>query len=131
MDNSQKKILVAEDEEMLRDMLVMILEDEDYQVDSASNGEDACKLLQKNSYDVLLTDLFMPKKNGIDLIIKCHEHFPEMKTLLLSGGGKELVAEHGSDKVEFLGEEVNTDMFFKKPYDLAELLSVVDRLLSE
>ena len=129
MDNSQKKILVAEDEPSLKDMIVMVLKDEEYQVDSADNGQDALELLGKNKYDLLATDLYMPTLNGVELIKKCHELAPETKILLLCGGGKELQATHGNPDVKFNGEQVKTDMFLKKPYDLKTLLSTVENLI--
>ena len=70
MDNSEKKILVAEDEELLRDIFALVLRDEDYQVDIAANGAEAWDLLNKNHYHLLATDLFMPVMNGFELILK-------------------------------------------------------------
>lgn len=130
MDNAQIRILVAEDEPFLKEMLVMVLRDEDYQVDSATNGKEAWDLINQNKYDLLASDLFMPEMNGIELIIKCQESFPNIKTLLLSGGGKELDAVHGSDSVIYLGKTLEIGDFMKKPYNLNELLSTVDELLA-
>jgi len=131
MDNSQKRILVAEDEASLNEMLVMVLEDEEYQVDSAINGKEAWDLLNKNKYDILATDLYMPQMNGIDLIKKCQQSFPAIKILLLCGGGKELEATHKNPYIKFDNEDIKINMFMKKPYSLSELLSVVEELLAE
>lgn len=130
MDNSQKRILVAEDEVNLKEMLVIVLEEEEYQVDSANNGEEAWELLNKNKYDLLATDLYMPIMNGIELIKKCQESYPETKILLLCGGGKELEATHGNPDVKFNEDPIKTDMFLKKPYDLSSLLSTVEELVT-
>jgi len=131
MDNSQKKILVAEDDAALNEMLVMVLKDEEYQVDFALNGQEAWDLINNNEYDLLATDLFMPQMNGIDLIKKCQQSYPKIKILLLCGGGKELEATHKNPYIKFNNEEIKTHMFMRKPYNLSELLSVVEDLLAE
>ena len=130
MDNAQIKILVVEDEEGLREMLVIVLEDEGYQVDEAEDGAQAWEMMNGTSYAILVTDLYMPKMNGIELIGKCQNAFPKTKTLLISGGGRELEAESGSGLVVFMGKKIETDMFLKKPYKLDELLAAIDKLLS-
>ena len=130
MDNTQRKMLVVEDEEGLREMLVIVFEDEGYQVEAAENGEQAWNMLNENSYAILVTDLYMPKMNGVELIGKCQNAFPETKIVLISGGGRELEAESGSGLVVFMGEEIEIDMFLKKPYKLDELLAVLDGVFS-
>lgn len=129
MENSKKKILVVEDESSLRDMFVMVLQDEDYQVDAAADGSEAWKLLSSNHYDLLATDLYMPVMNGIDLILACQESFPNIKTILFSGGGRDFDAENGQDHVTFNGREIKVNIFLKKPCDLNDLLSTVEILL--
>lgn len=129
MNNLQKRILVAEDEDLLRNMLVMVFKDEGYQVDSAANGKEAWDLINTNQYDLLATDLYMPELNGIELIIKCQESFPNINTLLLSGGGKVLEAIHGNHSVIFREETFEIGIFMKKPYNLNELLSIINKLL--
>lgn len=131
MANSQKKILIAEDEPSLREMLVMVLEDEDYQVNAAADGEEACCMMNSNHYDLLLTDQFMPKMNGFELISKCLDAFPATKTILVSGGGGGLEAEHGKGTIKFQNQQLNVDIFLKKPCNLEELISIVERLLQD
>jgi len=131
MTNKLKRILVAEDEDMLRDMLTLILKDEGYHVDSASNGKEAWQQLNDKHYDLLASDLFMPEMNGFELIEKCKQEFPAIKLLLFSGGGKELDAEPGSKIIKFQGETTTVDLFLKKPYDLMDLLNNIENLLSE
>lgn len=131
MDDSPSRILVAEDEDSLREMLVIVFEDEGYHVDAAANGKDAWDLMIANNYDLLATDLYMPQMNGVDLILKCQGFFPKTKTILTSGGGKEIEAKHGEGLVKFLEQEIKVDMFLKKPWNLSEMLSFVDTLLQK
>jgi len=129
MSNSDYRILVVEDDEMLRDMHEMLFRDEGYQVDSAVDGNQALDLLHTHSYDLLATDLFMPEMNGFELILKCKAHFPKIKIMLVSGGGKELKAVHGENVFSFNNETVEIDVFLKKPFQLSEMLEYTEKLL--
>ena len=128
MSESNIRILVVEDEEILKQMLVEIFEDEGYLVDSASNGREAWELMNESEYHVLLTDMFMPEMNGIELLEKCEEMFPAMKRILCSGGGQGIEAEHGQQSVEYNGCSMQVDMFLRKPCKLEELISAVKNL---
>lgn len=65
-----KKILIIEDEETLRDLYVQILTKEGYAVDSAQDGDEGYKLLIKNSYDLVLLDIILPKMDGLQILEK-------------------------------------------------------------
>ena len=99
--------------------------------DAAANGSMALDLMNENYYDLLVTDLFMPEVNGIELIIKCQSQFPAIKIILLSGGGRDVTAEHGTKHVKFCDDEIDINMFLKKPCDLGELLFHVKTILLE
>ncbi|MEQ8882931.1 MAG: response regulator, partial [Cyclobacteriaceae bacterium] len=64
------KILIVDDEKSIRETLKEILEYEKYQVSEAQDGEAAWEELSKNSYDVVLCDIKMPKMDGIELLDK-------------------------------------------------------------
>lgn len=131
MNKSQKKILVVDDDEMLRDMHATVFEDEGYLVGSASDGHEAWSLITTQHFDLLVTDMFMPNLNGFELTLKCHKEFPELKIILVSGGGKDIIAEHGQRKVQYMEQEVEIDAFLKKPFNLDDMLSIVERILQE
>lgn len=131
MNNKEKRILVVEDESTLREMLVMVLQDEDYQVDAAADGSEAWELLKINHYDLMATDLYMPQLNGVELIHACQESFPGLKTILFSGGGRDFEGENGATSVKVKGQVVNVSTFLKKPCNLNELLAVVKILLQK
>ncbi|VAW94747.1 hypothetical protein MNBD_GAMMA23-1169 [hydrothermal vent metagenome] len=131
MDNTEIRILVVDDDDMLRDMHSVILEDEDYQVDSAENGREALDFFATHQYDLLLTDMFMPEMNGIELIIQCQQHYPLTKIIMLSGGGKEIEAKHGAGTIRFKSQEVEIELFLQKPFDLDEMLSLIEKILQK
>ncbi len=62
------KILVIDDEKSIRDTLKEILEYEDHQVDLAADGEEGLEQFKNNKYDIVLLDIKMPKKDGIEVL---------------------------------------------------------------
>jgi len=129
MPSIPTKILLVEDEEGLREMFSSILIDEGYHVVEAKDGIEALEKLNDHTYQLLVTDLFMPKLNGFELSIKCQNKFPSTKIILLSGGGEKLEAQHKESTVIYNNEEITIDMFLKKPCSLGELLSNIEELL--
>ena len=74
-----KKILLAEDDQDIREVIVEVLLNENFEVDWAENGLEATKKLATNSYDLLVSDFRMPKMDGAQLLSWCREnkiHFP-------------------------------------------------------
>ena len=65
-----KRILLAEDEEVLRMLIVDTLEDEDYTVDEAADGSEAIDFLQNHHYDLVILDYMMPVYTGLEIIEK-------------------------------------------------------------
>ena len=128
MSSPDKQILVVEDDETLRAMIVMVLEDEGYQVKAAENGLVAQDIISAGAPSLLITDLYMPKMNGVELIKWCKVTHPEVKMILISGGGKDVDAEHGGSRVVFNGEGLEVDMFLKKPCDMLEMFAIIEKL---
>lgn len=75
MDNTQnKKILIVEDDQFLREFYQELLQEEGYLVDAAGDGEVALKKIWENEYDLILLDIMLPKKDGIQILrdLKLH-----------------------------------------------------------
>jgi len=127
---NNKKILVVDDEELLRDMLVEVLAGEGYQVDSAENGIEASELIMLNDYDVVATDFFMPKMNGLELVKICQGSFPDIKFILFSGGGKELEINVNENCIAYKGQKISVDLYIKKPFSIDDVLVSIESLFS-
>ena len=117
-------ILLVEDDDLVRDMLTQILERATHQVVCATNGEEATEYLQKNTPDIMITDIIMPKKSGITLISEVKNRHPNMEIIAISGGGR-LDPTGYLDLSETLGASVS----FEKPIDNTALLMGIDLLL--
>lgn len=68
MDNSQKRILIVEDDQFLREFYQELLSEEGYVVDSAADGEIGLAKLQQGGFNLVLLDLMLPKKDGVSLL---------------------------------------------------------------
>lgn len=118
------KILLVEDDDLVRDMLTQILERASHQVIAAANGEEATEKLRNETPDIMVTDIIMPKKSGITLISEVKNRHPNLEIIAISGGGR-LDPTGYLDLSESLGASVS----FEKPIDNTALLMAIDLLL--
>jgi cyclic di-GMP phosphodiesterase len=94
MEQSIASILVVDDEELVQDLLIRILDRGGYpNVTVASSSEHASQLLQSENVDLILTDMHMPGTSGIGLLSYVHSSYPDIATLMISGGDDESLAE--------------------------------------
>lgn len=114
------KILVVDDEERIRRLLRMYLERENYVIEEAEDGNEALEKALANDYDVILLDLMMPGKDGIDV---CRELREKKATpvIMLTAKGEEV------NRVQ--GFEVGTDDYIVKPFSPREVVLRVKALL--
>jgi CheY-like chemotaxis protein/PAS domain-containing protein len=115
-----EKILVVDDEPLIRRIIQAILSREGYQIETAENGEEALKLLQsKQGFDLVITDLVMPGIGGLELIDKIREKDDETLVFCISGGGNE-----SSIQLERTGL---IDEIISKPFGQENLVSLIGR----
>jgi CheY-like chemotaxis protein len=120
-----KKLLLAEDEEVLRMLVVDTLEDEGYEIDEACDGEEAYELIERNDYDLVIIDYMMPQMTGLEVIEKVRKH-PEKKDiriLMLSAKSQKV----DQDRVLLAG----ADYFISKPFSPLYLVEKVEEILGE
>ena len=82
-----ERILIIDDEQQIRSMLRLMLEREGYEVVEAPDGIEGIKAYRQKPADLIITDLIMPKKDGIGMIIDLHKEYPDVKIIAMSGGG--------------------------------------------
>ena len=80
-------ILIIDDEPQIRSMLKLMLEREGYEVAEAPDGIEGISIFRQNPADLIITDLIMPNKDGIGMIIDLKKEFPNVKIIAMSGGG--------------------------------------------
>ena len=82
------KLLIVDDEEVIRSTLQEILEYEDYETDLAADGKEGLDMLLNQTYDAVICDIKMPKMNGLELLAKSVEQKPETPVIMISGHGR-------------------------------------------
>jgi len=124
------RILVIDDEGTIRSSLKRMLEMEEYEVVLAENGAEGDKLYRENPADLVITDLVMPEKEGLEFYNGLIDDFPDIKVIVISGGGRKV---EGEDLDFILGVAKGGGVVdtFKKPFDINELLASVKRNLGE
>lgn len=94
MDNQNKKILIVEDDQFLREFYQELLQSEGYSIDVAPDGDTALNKLQNNEYNLLLLDIMLPKKDGLqilrDLKVKPPKS-PKLTIVVLTNLGQETI----------------------------------------
>ncbi|WP_050615470.1 response regulator transcription factor [Bacillus testis] len=118
--DSEIRILVVDDEERIRRLLKMYLEREEYMIDEAADGNEALAKASANDYDLILLDIMMPGKDGIEV---CRELREKKSTpvIMLTAKGEEI------NRVQ--GFEVGTDDYIVKPFSPREVVLRVKALL--
>jgi len=119
-----KVILVIDDEPQMRRMLRMMLEREGFAVLEAENGEVGLRLIQESHIDLVITDLIMPEKEGLETIMEMRSAFPRLNIIAISGGGR---AE--PDGYLKMAESLGAARVFSKPLDRSELLDAVHDII--
>ena len=82
-----ERILIIDDEQQIRSMLRLMLEREGYEVVEAPDGIEGIRVYRRKPADLIITDLIMPNKDGIGMIIELRKEFPDVKIIAMSGGG--------------------------------------------
>ncbi len=112
------KILIIEDEQGLVMTLQDRLIDESYEVDSATDGEDGFRKAKSNDYDVIILDLMLPKKSGLDVCRDLRQARVETPIVMLTAKGQVI------DKV--LGLKLGANDYMQKPFEMMELLARIE-----
>jgi len=119
------KILVVDDESHIRVMLKHMLEQDRHEVIEAENGSDGCRIYRDARPDLIITDLVMPEKNGIDMLLDLKKEYPEIRVLAISGGG----GITGSFDYLPIAKLIGARRVLKKPFGLQELRDAVGEAL--
>lgn len=114
-----KRILLVEDEKDLRDIVRQLLESEGHTVDTAIDGIDALLKLNTTKYSLMITDIDMPRMNGLELTKQVKTQYEELPVIMASGRYKESI----NDTI------VAQCLYFEKPYDFDELFEAIEIIL--
>lgn len=117
-------VMIVDDEELIRNMIHKSLSKTGYKVLEAENGKQALEIVEKESIDLIIADLVMPEKGGLELIMELNNNYPDIKKIAISG---KLPVENES--IHGLAEEFGVLAVFSKPLEIFDLLKVLKSLV--
>lgn len=107
--NKNARVLIADDDDVLLDLMSRRLERLGYNLDRASNGGEALEYVQRNHYDLVVSDIYMPIATGLDVLETTKEKDPLTQVIVITGGGTIEIALEALEKDAFL--------YLTKPFD--------------
>lgn len=121
------RILIIEDDSLTREWLESLLSRNGFVVESATNGQEGIDLFRANPANLVITDIVMPEKDGIETITDLKRTHPDVKVIAISGGERrpEGVSRNYLHSAKLLG----ADLAIKKPFSNDDMLTAVKQLL--
>lgn len=117
-------ILLVEDEDQLRAMLREVLESAGHAVREAKNGKIASDIFALHPTDLVITDLIMPEKEGLELILELRRSRPDIKVIAMSGGGRTSAQSYLE-----IAKKFGAACLLEKPFSNDGIIGIVDTLL--
>ncbi len=111
------RILVADDEESIRDLCARVLTRAGYAVKTVPSGEDAVRTLAEAAFDLLISDIRMPGMSGLEVLERTKTAYPHIRVVLITG--------FGTPQILSRGQLPGADRILTKPFSPAELLAAV------
>lgn len=129
MTADKHTIVVVDDVPEVRNGISVILEAEGFDVRQASNGLEALEQVDE-TVDLVVTDILMPEIDGIELCQKLKDAYPELKLILISGGGRQPAIDSNYDYLEVAKKLTGVETILKKPFNPEELLKIINSQLA-
>jgi signal transduction histidine kinase/CheY-like chemotaxis protein/PAS domain-containing protein len=120
-----RRILVIDDEPGMLKLFTNKLAGKGYEILEAANGKQGLEIYHKSLPDLVITDIVMPEKEGIETITELKKQFPDVKIIAMSGGGRT-----GPEDYLFMAKRLGAMQTFAKPIDWAKLLMAIEEILS-
>ncbi|OJY45642.1 MAG: hypothetical protein BGP08_18120 [Rhizobiales bacterium 64-17] len=122
-DNTRegRKVLVIDDISGVRESLSIALTAAGFAVTALSNGREGLTVLEQDNFDAVVTDIWMPEMDGLNLIKEIRERQPELRIFAVTGGGPRLSIETAGSLASVWGAE----RVFIKPFDEAKLIDAL------
>ncbi len=121
-----EKILIIDDESQVRTLLKKMLQREGYDVVTASDGHEGVNMFKKDPVDLVLTDIIMPEKEGIEVIQELRQSYPDLPIITMSGGGR-----NSPESYLSVAKLLGANAVFEKPVEREKLLSAIKKALKK
>ncbi len=123
----RKRVLIVDDEAMVRDLLADVLSDAGYQAVIAPTWKMGETGFDEIGYSLVITDMFMPDRDGIEVIQDVKKRWPEVKILAISGGWGNTTPKRAANAAT----EIGATATMQKPFSPKDLLAMVEELIGE
>src|SRR5882672_1678468 len=120
---SSPRVLVAEDNPVVREFIVRSLLSAGYKITAVADGQQALDMLAQEKFDVLVTDIVMPNLDGIALALKAVRLYPDLRIVMISGYAQERMRAHNLDAL--------VHRIIAKPFSLEEICDAVKGSLAQ
>ena len=111
-----KKVLIADDDVLVRKSTRIILQKAGFEIEEAHDGKTALQRLREENFYLLVTDIIMPNKDGIETIVEARRKYPKLYILAMSGGGR-----MGNTDFLELALSMGANAEIKKPFEASGL----------
>jgi len=122
---TKRTILVIDDEEDICEMTKLLLEKAGHKVTCTTDARLAARLLREQPFDVVITDMLMPDKDGLEVMADIRRHHPGVRIIASSGGGRV-----SSDSYLHIARKSGAHALLSKPFSLPELIASVETALA-
>jgi len=119
-------LLIIDDDDEIRMMLGRLFEDSGHSVGLAADGDKGLKYIKENDTDLVITDIIMPEKEGLETIRELKRDYPDIKIIVISGGGNLNVESYFK-----IAKTFGADASLEKPFMPSDLTKIVDELLAQ
>ena len=118
------RVLLVDDDVMFREMLNRSLTQAGYMVTQAGDGLEAMAVLRQDEFDITITDMLMPDKQGYETIIDIKRMYPEMKIIAMSGGNRN----PNAWQTLVNAKKIGADQILVKPFHLVDFKNSIEQL---
>jgi DNA-binding NtrC family response regulator len=121
--NKQINILLVDDEQPIREALLLLLKNADYRISGCGSGQEAIHHLKNEQFDIVVTDLFLPDITGIDILKKAKELSPAIEVILITG--------HASAETAVRAMKEGAFDYITKPLNIEELRLIITKAIEK
>lgn len=119
-------ILIVDDEKALRQGLVYVLVRLGHTVHEADDGQQALRMVAEQVPDLIITDLFMPEKDGIEIVREMRSLHPQLPLIAMTGG-----IQGDTDTFLKMAKRLGVDATLSKPFSIQEFRAIVEKVLGK
>ncbi len=123
--SQQPRVLIVDDDEMVRDTTAMVLERNGYKTTVAAGGSQGLQECKSIPFDIIISDLFMPEMDGVEFIKTLKDQGIATPVITITGGARVAQANMSADALN-----AGAFMTLKKPFDKKQLLNALEKVLS-